>query len=89
MANNRLQIYCKKCKAMLPFAKYYPYGWYLNDPEANGRMLNDFMIEHEKCFTEEEAGAFGVDMFAFRTEQEKDGLLSDYRRPFKVTPIIN
>lgn len=52
MANNRLQIYCKKCLEMQCIAKYYPGGWYCNNPTDN--PIHDFLITHsDKCWQED------------------------------------
>ena len=77
MANNRLQIYCKKCLGFANFAKYYPStGWYCKDRDKN--PINDFLMIHsENCYGmvgENE----GDDMFGFRTENDDDGFISDY-----------
>jgi hypothetical protein len=91
MANNRLQIYCKKCLEMATFAKYYPYGWYCNSAEATGILVNLFLEGHSNCWKAEEVGKNeGAEMFGFRTEndEEKDGYGSDYsKKPFKLFTI--
>lgn len=83
MANNRLQIYCVKCKEMQVLAKYYPIDWTV--PDDIGHKINDFLGHHQKCFLESADINFGTDMFKFRTEADEDGLVTDYRKePYRV-----
>lgn len=93
MANNKLQIYCKKCMQFSVLAKYYPVSW-------DGffvKNYEEFVIDHQKkCFDdawarEEKVEAdlgFGTGMFGFRTEMDEDGLCSDYHEtPCKLIPM--
>jgi len=88
MANNRMQIYCKKCLEMKPIAKYYPTEWYCQNADEN--PINDFLTKHsESCWKNDENADHlgGEGMFGFRTEndEDKDGFISDYRKePYKL-----
>lgn len=76
MANNRMQIYCKKCLAVIYIAKYYPVCWYCNgEDKDNGKYLNEFLTKHSsECFENDENAdrQWGENMFGFRTEQSDD-----------------
>jgi hypothetical protein len=83
MANNRLQIYCVKCKEVKCLAKYYPIDWTV--PEDIGKHINEFISQHQKCFESQEDQMWGTDMFKFRTEMDDDGFTNDYReKPYKL-----
>ncbi len=75
MANNLLQVYCKKCSGMVCLAKFYPStGWYTDGHEGR---LNQFYEAHENsCW--DMMTDYGLDQYAFRTEMDDDGLLSLY-----------
>ena len=83
MANNRLQIYCKKCLEMAPLSKYNPIDW----SGLNEERYNEFVEEHtKKCYSGDDFDKnFGCNMFGFRTEMDGDEFKSDYsQRPFKL-----
>jgi hypothetical protein len=83
MANNRMQIYCKKCLVAFTFAKYYPCSWFSSGSREG---LDDFFERHtETCVMKsdgiDESG--GTDMFGFRTENDNDGFETAFE-PYRV-----
>lgn len=70
MANNRAQIFCKKCLSVEPFMKYYPGGWF-----STGSNLDDWLDIHNQCH-EQDMG--GESHYGFRTEIDEDQYISDY-----------
>lgn len=79
-----MQIYCKKCLAMIYVAKYYPVCWYCNrGDEDSGKQLNEFLTKHSsECFESDEDAdrQWGEDMFGLRTKYSDDGL-AEFRCP--------
>lgn len=70
---------------MRALAKYYPVDWSV--PKNLGDSVNEFIVEHQPCFEKCADMGMGTGMFAFRTEMDDDGLMSDYsERPHKVAP---
>ncbi|MBU1349286.1 hypothetical protein KJ781_04435 [Patescibacteria group bacterium] len=87
MANNRMQIYCKKCLEVLNFAKYYPVAWGVHNDV--GESFNEFFEKHDtNCWKEESEGSdlsWGEGMYGLREENDDDGYFCDYReRPYKI-----
>jgi hypothetical protein len=86
MANNRFQIYCKKCLEVVPFSKYYPVSW----AGVNKKVMDAFLEEHDnKCWANNKDADLdgGTNMYGFRTENDEDidGFISDYReKPYKL-----
>ena len=65
---------------MACIAKYYPTEWYCNAPHLN--PIDYFLVQHSKSCWENDPKADhggGTNMFGFRTENDEDGFMSDYR----------
>lgn len=79
MANNRAQIFCRKCLSVKPFLKYYPGGWF-----TTGSDLDDWLDIHNEHHDQDFGGE---NHYGFRTENDDDGFISDYsdRSNFKLT----
>lgn len=79
MANNRLLVYCKKCKELSVLDKYYPSGGWGGIYAEN---YDNFVKEHqEKCYSPYPTDVNGGDdMFGFTTENAGlDDWIVDYR----------
>lgn len=86
MANNRMQIYCKKCLELQCISKYYPCEWYCQNGD-NSNPMHEFLLKHsEECWKDEDFDHMtGCEMFGFRTECDDDEYFSNYKeRPYKL-----
>ena len=83
MANNRMQLYCKKCLEAFSLAKYSPVSW--GTPVDNS-YLNSFFEKHDACFMNAEEDFDvngGCDMYGFRTENDEDGFITLFN-PYRI-----
>jgi len=83
MANNRMQIYCKKCLEAVVIAKYFPLSWYMQNNEDH---FNEFFEKHNACFIngkEDHDEQWGTEMYGFRTENDDDGYMTAFE-PYRI-----
>jgi hypothetical protein len=81
MANNRMQLYCKKCLEAFALAKYYPISWGAANSQDH---LNNFFEKHAKsCPADENQEMGGENMFGFRTENDEDEFITCFE-PYRI-----